>query len=221
MRWRAVRWLLLGVPFVVVGGAERWFVPFAADRIASHWRPLPRILPPSAEPPDDPADEPPDSDSFANPPPDESASSAWPSPAWGAPQPSSPHGRASADGLKSPVSPESNRLENAPPRGVFIPAPQTARMARRAAKRLRPEAVNGQNGRPLGLRLAGAGGLGVGLSDDDVLTSVAGTPTPTLAAAIDAIRGALALGRPRISGTVLRRGETFTLTVEVPRELSN
>jgi hypothetical protein len=70
--------------------------------------------------------------------------------------------------------------------------------------------------RPAGLALAGVSGLGVGLRDGDVLTSVGGTPARSYGDVVSAVAGALRSGAPAISGEAWRGEQRVFITVELP-----
>ena len=93
------------------------------------------------------------------------------------------------------------------------------RVARVTARQLRnigaTDAVDEQ-GRAIGARLHGVGGLGVGLADGDVVTSIDGRATPTAADATAAAIGAYACGEATAHATLLRDGRTVRVTVHIP-----
>jgi hypothetical protein len=59
-------------------------------------------------------------------------------------------------------------------------------------------------------------GLGVGLADGDVVTSIDGHATPTADAATAAALGAWGAGQAVVRATVMRDGQPIAVTVHVP-----
>jgi hypothetical protein len=71
------------------------------------------------------------------------------------------------------------------------------------------------DGSPLGARLRGVSAYGVGLRDGDVVISVAGTRTPTVAAMVAAGLSA-ANGATRLTGKIQRGTAVHTVVLELP-----
>ena len=69
---------------------------------------------------------------------------------------------------------------------------------------------------PWGARLRGVGGLRVGLSDGDVVTSIDGRPTANADDATIAAMGAYASGEASAHATVQRGDRTLRVTVHIP-----
>jgi hypothetical protein len=74
---------------------------------------------------------------------------------------------------------------------------------------------------PAGVRLSGVGALGLGLADGDLVTSINGRPTPSYDDATAAGAAAWASGARAAHATIVRRGETIAVTVEIPANPAN
>jgi hypothetical protein len=99
--------------------------------------------------------------------------------------------------------------------GVFVPASTVLRLAQgRAIPSAVP--VPAEGARPSGLRLVGVSGLGVGLRDGDVLTSVMGAPALSVPDVVRCVISARARAVREISGEFWRNGERWHLVVEQP-----
>jgi hypothetical protein len=72
------------------------------------------------------------------------------------------------------------------------------------------------DGAPLGARLAGVSKYRTGLRDGDVVVSVAGTRTPTVAAMV-AVGMSAASGATRLSGQIRRGDATYAVVIELPK----
>lgn len=68
----------------------------------------------------------------------------------------------------------------------------------------------------MGAKLHGVGGLGVGLADGDVVTSIDGRTTANADDATTAALGAYMSGESTVHATLLRAGRTLRVTVHVP-----
>jgi hypothetical protein len=93
------------------------------------------------------------------------------------------------------------------------------RLSRLTARQLRGvgwATVVDAQGRAAGVRLSGVGGLGVGLADGDVVTSIDGRPTRTEDEARSAGSAAWASGAPSVRATIIRGGDTIAVTLELP-----
>jgi hypothetical protein len=107
---------------------------------------------------------------------------------------------------------------------LFVPARRARELAPIAAQSVHGAEVSDADGKPLGVRLFGVGALGVGLADGDVVTSIAGAPTLTVADATSAIVAAAAPPTDghtkKVSAHVLRATKdgpmSIVVTVEVP-----
>jgi hypothetical protein len=71
-------------------------------------------------------------------------------------------------------------------------------------------------GRAAGVRLSGVGGLGVGLADGDVVTSINGRPTRTDEEAISAGTSAWSSGVRWVEATIARGGAPLLVTLHLP-----
>jgi putative serine protease PepD len=104
----------------------------------------------------------------------------------------------------------------APSEALDIPADRVARLTARQLRGIRATDAVDPAGRPVGARITGAGALGVGLADGDVVTSIDGRPTVNAADATGAAIGAYASGESVAHATLLRQGRTVRVTVHVP-----
>jgi hypothetical protein len=93
------------------------------------------------------------------------------------------------------------------------------RLARLSAQQLRGvsavDAVDA-SGRAIGARLRGVGGLGVGLLDGDIVTSIDGHATTTVSDGTAAAMAAYASGEASAHATVLRGRRMVRVTVHIP-----
>ena len=119
--------------------------------------------------------------------------------------------KAPAKGAKTPRS----KTPREGPLGVRVGTHTVLELAeRRALPSARPVPAQGE--RPAGLELYGVGGLGVGMRDGDILTSVAGVPVTSVGAVTELVLRARAHRTPEISAQFWRNGATGTLVVEQP-----
>lgn len=86
----------------------------------------------------------------------------------------------------------------------------------RSSVRPRGKLVPADGTRPAGILLQGVSGLGVGLEDGDVLTSVAGAPARDIGDVIGAVVAARGRSAPSVSGIFWRHGEPWRLVVQQP-----
>ena len=93
--------------------------------------------------------------------------------------------------------------------GIFVSAAAVSR-----ALELRDV---GATSSPLGARLVGVSRYRTGLRDGDVVISVAGTRTPTIAAMVAAALDAASHGASRISGQIMREDVALDVVLELPR----
>jgi hypothetical protein len=110
--------------------------------------------------------------------------------------------------------------EGKPSRAIFVDARTVRALAARGLRVLpssRSVPANGE--RPAGIELARASGLGIGLRDGDVLTDVEGAPVTTQDQAFARVLVLLARRDRTISGRLFRRGEPWTIVVEVPYDI--
>ena len=99
---------------------------------------------------------------------------------------------------------------------IEITADRLARLTEKQLQNVQAsDAVDGA-GRPFGARLHGVGGLGVGLADGDVITSIDGRTTANAGDATTAALGAYMSGEATVHGTLLRGGKTLRVTAHVP-----
>jgi hypothetical protein len=98
---------------------------------------------------------------------------------------------------------------------IVVPASAVTR----AMKRHDVSATNAvaADGSPLGARLAGVSRYGTGLRDGDVVVSVAGTRTPTVAAMVSTAMQAAGGGATRLSGRIVRGTAAFSVVIELPQ----
>lgn len=98
---------------------------------------------------------------------------------------------------------------------IVVPASAVTR----AMKRRDVSATNAvaADGTPLGARIAGVSRYGTGLRDGDVVVSVAGTRTPTVAAMVSTAMQAAGGGATRLSGRIVRGSAAFSVVIELPQ----
>jgi hypothetical protein len=99
---------------------------------------------------------------------------------------------------------------------IEIAADRLARLTEKQLQNVNASDAVDVSGRPLGARLHGVGGLGVGLADGDVITSIDGRTTANAGDATTAALGAYMSGEATVHGTLLRDGKTLRVTVHVP-----
>ena len=205
MKSTTLRWLLLALPFALAAAGMQLIVPGLGDSIADALRKIPH--PPPAAP---------SADAW-----DVVDASADELPTWSLPD-TAANGDAGTRPRATEDAGESGK------HGLFVPARKTAELAARAAKLVHGNDATDGEGRPVGVRLSGIGGLGVGLADGDIVASIGGRPTLSVGDATSAIAAA-AIPPPdgrahRVSAVVLRetgsgderRVEKIYVTVEVP-----
>ncbi len=119
-------------------------------------------------------------------------------------------GTGSTDGGRAPAA------TDAPRSTIVVPAA----VVTRALERRDVGATNATtaDGAPLGARLAGVGKYKTGLRDGDVVVTVAGTRTPTVAAMVSAAMAAATSGATRISGRIMRGDATYAVVLELPKQ---
>jgi hypothetical protein len=99
--------------------------------------------------------------------------------------------------------------------GVFVSAATVLRLAQGSAMP-RAVAVGPQGARPAGLRLIGVSGLGIGMRDGDVLTSVLGARVGATGEVVSRVIAARARRAREISGEFWRNGVPGSIVVEQP-----
>lgn len=99
--------------------------------------------------------------------------------------------------------------------GVFVSAATVLRLAQASAMP-RAVAVGPEGARPAGLRLIGVSGLGIGMRDGDVLTSVLGARVGAAGEVVSRVIAARARRAREISGEFWRNGVAGTIVVEQP-----
>jgi hypothetical protein len=99
--------------------------------------------------------------------------------------------------------------------GVFVSAATVLRLAQASAMP-RAVAVGPQGARPAGLRLIGVSGLGIGMRDGDVLTSVLGARVGATGEVVSRVIAARARRAREISGEFWRNGVQGSIVVEQP-----
>lgn len=99
---------------------------------------------------------------------------------------------------------------------LFIPTERLMSLTADELRAVRWAAVRDGRGAAAGVRLAGVGGLGVGLAEGDVVTSIDGKPTRTEDDATAAGMAAWASGEPAVHATLLRKERVVAVTVQLP-----
>ncbi|MEO6418712.1 MAG: hypothetical protein ABIP39_04865 [Polyangiaceae bacterium] len=108
------------------------------------------------------------------------------------------------------VRPRRAHRDGSAPHVIFVTAQSAARAVR--SKKVR---VVQSHGVP-GVVLLGISPLQTGLEDGDVVTVIEGELTPDVDAAAAAITRVLGHGAKTVHGSLVRRGETYAVRVEIP-----
>jgi hypothetical protein len=103
-----------------------------------------------------------------------------------------------------------------PAGSIDIPADRLARLTAKQLEGVQATDAVDAAGHPVGARLHAVGGLGVGLTDGDVVTSIDGRATANADDATTAALGAYMSGESTVHATLLRAGRTLRVTVHVP-----
>ena len=115
-------------------------------------------------------------------------------------------------GAPAPIPPA---LDASPKATIVVPASLVTRAIEK--RDVGAMNANAPDGSPLGARLVGVSKYRSGLRDGDVVVSVAGTRTPTVAAMIAAGLRAASGGATRISGRIMRGNATYAVVIELPK----
>jgi hypothetical protein len=99
---------------------------------------------------------------------------------------------------------------------IDIPRDRVARLSARQLRGISATDALDTSGHAFGARLHGIGGLGVGLTDGDVVTSIDGRATATVNDATAAAIAAYASGQAVAHATVQRGGRIVWVTVHIP-----
>jgi hypothetical protein len=102
------------------------------------------------------------------------------------------------------------------PAAIDIPRERVARLGARQLRGISATDAVDASGRPAGARLHGVGGLGAGLRDGDVVTSIDGRPTTNVSEGTAAALRAYASGEATAHATVRRGARTVRVTVHLP-----
>ena len=97
-----------------------------------------------------------------------------------------------------------------------IPADRLARLTAKQLEGIHATDAVDATGHPVGARLHGVGGLGVGLGEGDVVTSIDGRAIDNADDATVASLGAYASGETTAHATLLRGEKTIRVTVHIP-----
>ena len=193
------RWALLALPFVLSLGLGRACAATVGDSVAAELVPVARALAPAPHvdagfigPPEAPLS--PAPLPLVEPPAAPSTSAAR---------------RAPADAGSDAASGEAGASAERPTDALHVPA-----RAVRAA--IQKGTVSG-DAAPGGVRLRGVSGLGAGLADGDLVTSVEGTPVKTPEQIADVVAAAVLGGQKHVHGVVRRGDRVIAVTVEIPR----
>ena len=198
-----LRWLVLAVPFIAVALWTRSRVPRWGDAIAHTiydvaGTPRPAPPPPPIEPPyaiDDAIDAGPRVDV---------ADAGF------APRANAIVARALDGGAK----------DDGTPITLYVKADAVDKALAHPSKPMHGRTARDAAGRPIGVRLTGISGTGVGLQDGDLITSIEGAPTMDDDTATDVLLSAIARGKSVIHAKLLRGTRPIDLTVEVPLDAS-
>jgi hypothetical protein len=122
---------------------------------------------------------------------------------------------AASDGGADASAPSPSLLTE-PPKATLV---VSAASVTRALARRDVGATNAiaSDGAPLGARLVGVSRYRTGLRDGDVVVSVGGVRTPTLAALVSAGMSAAGPGATRIAGRIVRGDALYAVVVELPQ----
>jgi hypothetical protein len=104
----------------------------------------------------------------------------------------------------------------AKPKGtIVVPASVVAR----AIDKKDVSATNavGPDGKPAGAKLVGVGKYKTGLKDGDIVIAVGGSPTPTVDTMVGVAIGAYASGADKLTGTIRRGEDTWSVVLEIPK----
>jgi hypothetical protein len=178
----------LGAPFLLVGGAARRLVePLTHAAVEA----LLRVSAPLQAAPSEPPAQPFDDEVEAGAPVFLSASGKG----------AKGRGRRAAPAAK--------------PSAVFVSEAAVLKLAQGSA---RPQGsfVTQSSTHPAGLRLTGVAALGIGVQDGDILIEALGVTPQSPGQVIGAVIEARARHARYLSGTLWRRGQTFSITVEQP-----
>ena len=121
--------------------------------------------------------------------------------------------RASERGRKGAGGPGKGRPSNA---HLFIPTGRLMGLTADELRAVRWAAIHDGRGATAGVRLSGVGGLGLGLAEGDVVTSIDGRPTRTEDDATAAGMAAWTSGESAVHATLLRKEQVVAVTVELP-----
>jgi len=106
---------------------------------------------------------------------------------------------------------------NKPVGSIDIPADRLARLTAKQLEGVQATDAVDAAGHPVGAKLHGVGGLGVGLADGDVVTSIDGRATANADDATTAALGAYMSGEATVHATMMRVGHPLRVTVHVPK----
>ena len=192
MRLRRRTALLLGLPFVIVAIGSRAFVPALGDRLARAVREVAGVVSLRATPRRAPTPAPiPD------------------------PNPNASADGSAGTGKRAPDS-GAHAVASAPPGPLRIPAARVQRALDDAGRTIRARTTYGPDGKPMGARVTGVNGAGLGLRDGDIIIAVDGKPTLDDDAATDAALSVVARGESILHARLTRDGQPFDVTLELP-----
>lgn len=114
------------------------------------------------------------------------------------------------------VSADGGAVASAPPNALRIPEKLVRRAMEDAGRQIKGRTTLGPDGKRMGVRLTGVNGRVTGLHDGDVIVAVDGKASPDEDAAIDAALSVIARGSPTLHATLLREGQPFDVTLDLP-----
>jgi hypothetical protein len=193
------------LPFVAALLASRGVVPKWGDWVGRHAGRAADAVTPRPIPPPPQEIAPPSATSGPEP--------VAPDPGWGA-----------LDGAATPASPGSRLASRAardsgaqaPIGPIRVPASAVQRAIDDGGKNIRARTARGPDGKPIGVRLTGVSGAGVGLRDGDLVIAVDGAPAMDEDAATDAALAAVARGESVLRVRLLRGDQPMDIAVELP-----
>jgi len=133
-----------------------------------------------------------------------------------APEPLADRGDAGGGGDKGPGHPPSQGQPGKKVEAIDIPADRLARLTAKQLQGIHATDAVDAAGQALGARLHGVAGLGVGLGEGDVVTSIDGRAIANADDATVASLGAYASGEATAHATLLRGERTIRVTVHIP-----
>jgi hypothetical protein len=198
------RWLLLALPFLLVGVWMRVRVPRWGDAIAEAIQDAVGAPPP--EKPGPPEPDVPDMSSAA--------------PVIDAGVAVDPRVDGGAVRAAAKVV-DAGPKDDGGPLSLYVKSDVVDKALAKYGKNVRGRTARNAEGRPIGVRLTGITPAGVGLLDGDLIVAIDGQTTMDDDTATDVVLGAIAHGKSVIHAKLLRGERPIDLTVEVPLDAAD